>query len=68
MTIPFPNCGHRSTTYTHDVFRDLWMCMRCVCSLLGFSTPRCSSCGTAQSSLQTSVCRACVDKMRDSRR
>lgn len=69
MTVPVPNCGHQSTTYKHDVFRDLWMCFRCVCSLIGFTAPRCEGCGVLQSpSTKQRMCRSCVDQLRDARR
>ena len=62
-----PNCGHPSPSYTHDVLRELWICVKCAASLLGLS-PRCCHCGLLQARLIDTVDgRLCLSCFHDRR-
>jgi len=71
FVVPQPNCGHIATTFTHDVLRELWICVKCAASLLGLS-PRCCHCGLLQGrlidTLDGRLCLCCFYDRRMARR
>lgn len=69
---PTPNCGHvDQSTFTHDIDRDLFMCLLCVASCGALFPKRCSRCGLvpiAGTQLVASFCSTCQRDKRAARR
>ena len=66
---PTPNCGHNASTFTHDVVRDMWLCVKCVISLGGLM-PSCEGCGgplPVQAAITRFASRVCARCQRDRR-
>jgi len=68
---PTPNCGHvDQVTFTHDIHRDLFMCVLCLASIGQLFPPHCARCGLLPipgTQLIASFCSTCQRDRRAAR-